>query len=98
MLKLFPVLLMALASSLGHAAESIYDPVQNTWILNNGWIQATFQLTPDSRFITQSINDLRSGDFWLASLTQPSSPIHLQAGNDLFDARRQYQLLSQYTV
>src|ERR1035438_7518867 len=34
----------------------------------------------------------------MAPSNQPSSLIHLQAGNDVFDAHRQYSLLDQYTV
>ena len=98
MLKLFPILLMALASTVGHAAGSVYDPNLQTWVLSNGWIQATFQITADGHFLTQSIYDFRSGDVWMAPSNQPSSLIHLQAGNDVFDAHRQYSLLDQYTV
>lgn len=98
MLKSSVPLLMAFACFVGNAAESAYDPNLNTWVLNNGWIQATFQLTPDGHFLTQSISDLRSGDSWIAAAGQPSSPIHLQAGNDVFDAHRQYTLLDQYTT
>src|SRR5208283_3349497 len=41
---------------------------------------------------------LQTGESWMAPANQPSSPIHLQAGNDVFDASRQYSLLDQYTV
>jgi hypothetical protein len=92
------ILSMALAGSVAHAADSVYDPNTNTWVLGNGWIQATFQLTPDGHFLTQSIYNLQSGDSWMAPANQPASPIHLQAGNDIFDASRQYSLLDQYTV
>ncbi len=98
MLKSLLILSMALAGSVARAADTSYDPNLNTWVLGNGWIQATFQLTPDGHFLTQSINDLHNGDSWTAPANQPSSPIHLQAGNDVFDASRQYSLLDQYTV
>jgi hypothetical protein len=98
MLKSLLILSMALAGSVARAADTSYDPNLNTWVLGNGWIQATFQLTPDGHFLTQSINDLQNGDSWTAPANQPSSPIHLQAGNDVFDANRQYSLLDQYTV
>jgi len=89
---------MALTVPVGRTAQSVYDPNQNTWVLSNGWIQATFQITADGHFLTQSVNDLTTGDMWSAPANQPSSPIHLQAGNDIFDANRQYSLLDQYTV
>jgi hypothetical protein len=89
---------MALAGSAGHAAQASYDPNRNTWVLDNGWIQANFQLTPDGRFLTRFIYDVRDGDLWMAPANQPSSPIHLQAGHDVFDANRQYSLLDQYTA
>jgi len=98
---MFRVLLMslvALGGSIGHAAESVYDPSQNTWALSNGTVLASFQLTADGHFLTQAIADLGRGDLWMAPLNQPSSPIHLQAGNDIFDASRQYRLVDQYTV
>ena len=36
-------------------AQSNFDPEQNTWTLSNGWIRASFQLTPDGFFLTQQI-------------------------------------------
>ena len=96
MRKSIPILLMALAGFVAHAAQSVYDPDLNTWVLSNGLIQATFQLTPDGHFLAQSVYDLQNGDLWAASATHPSSPIHLRAGLDVFDANRQYSLLDQY--
>ena len=96
--SLVMMLFAALAGSVGHAADSVYDPNLNTWVLSNGLVQASFQLTADGHFLTQSILDLRSGDLWMAPAGQASSPIHLQAGNDVFDASRQYTLLDQFAA
>jgi hypothetical protein len=98
MVKRVLILLAVLGGSASHAAQSVYDPNLNTWVLGNGFIQASFQLTRDGHFLTQAICDLRNGDLWMAPVNQPSSPIHLQAGNDVFDAGRQYTLLDQYTL
>src|ERR1035437_1868004 len=78
------------------AAQSTFDPDQNTWVMGNGWVQAVFQLSADGHFLTQEISDLRSGDRWTASPNRPGSPILLTAGRDVFDAQRQYALLNQF--
>src|ERR1035437_10185128 len=77
-------------------AQSIFDPDQNTWTLSNGWIRASFQLTPEGFFQTQQISDLQSGDQWVASADQPTSPVRLQADSDLFDAQTRFFLVGQY--
>lgn len=79
------------------AAQAGFDANQNTWTISNGVVEAVFQLTPDGHFVTRSIASLQSGDLWLAAPGQPSSPIHFQAGSDVFDAQRQYTLASQYS-
>ena len=79
------------------AAQSIYDPQQSRWTLNNGWIRASFRLTPEGYFLTQEIADLQSGDSWTASPNRPTSPVRLQADDDLFSASTPFQLLGQYT-
>ena len=33
-------------------AQSNFDAEQNVWTLSNGWLRATFQLTPDGYFLT----------------------------------------------
>ena len=78
-------------------AQTAFDPGQRTWTLGNGWIQAVFQLTPEGFFRTQSIYDFTIGDRWTTSANQPSSPIHLVAGADTFDANRTFALADQYT-
>lgn len=82
-------------SALGGQAS--FDPNQNVWSITNGLIQATFQLTPDGHFLTQSIASLQSGDLWTAAPGQPATLIHFQAGGDLFDVNRQYTLSNQYS-
>ena len=77
-------------------ADSSFDPDQNIWTLSNGWIRASFQLTPEGFFRTQQISDLQSGDQWTASPNSPTSPILLQADSDLFDAQTQYFLVAAY--
>ncbi|HWC95462.1 MAG TPA: alpha-galactosidase [Candidatus Sulfopaludibacter sp.] len=46
--------------------------------------------------MTQSITNLQNGDLWTAAPAQPSSLIHFQAGDDVFDVHRQYTLTDQY--
>ena len=60
-------------------------------------VQATFRLTPEGYFLTQSIVDLVDGDVWAASTNPGTSLVHLQAGKDLFDSQRQFFLVDQYT-
>ena len=98
MLRWFWILWAALACSIGHAATSSFDPTQNTWVLTNGWIQVNLKLAPDGHFAVQSIFDTRNGDSWIASPSQPASPIHIQAGSEVFDGQRLYSLLDQYTT
>src|SRR5690348_15698889 len=78
-----------------YAAQSNFDPDQNTWTLNNGWVNAVFQLTVDGHFVAQELDDLRSGDRWTAAINQPSALIRWQAGSEVFDAQRQYMLMGQ---
>jgi len=85
------------AAEIASGAQATFDPTSNTWAVNSGAIRATFQLTPQGNFLTQSISDPQRGAVWSASASQPSSLVHLQAGNDLFDAHRQFILLDQYT-
>src|ERR1035441_11053908 len=63
-------------------AQANFDAEQNTWILSNGWIRASFQLTPEGYFLTQQISDLQSGDQWAASPNRPTSPVRLQTDRD----------------
>jgi alpha-galactosidase len=88
---------LSLGTPLLYSAQSVYNADQSTWTLNSGVIQAAIQLTTDGYLRVQSIYDFTSGDSWSASANQPSSPIHFQAGGEVFDASRQYQLLDQYT-
>jgi hypothetical protein len=79
-------------------AQSNFDPVQNSWTLSNGLIRATFELTAEGFFLTREFSDLKSGDQWVPSLNRPTSPIRLQAGNDLFNSQTQFFLVSQYAA
>src|SRR5450759_1329947 len=90
------VLNITLLAGLAFGAQSDFDPDQNTWSLSNGWIRATFQLTPEGFFVTQQISDLQSGDQWTASPNRPTSPIRLQADRDLFDAQTRFFLFVHY--
>ncbi len=85
---------MSLWAPVSFGAQSIFDPEQNTWTINNGWVYAVFELTPEGHFLAREVDDLHSGDRWTASPNQPSALIRLQAGNELFDARRQYVLVN----
>ncbi len=76
-------------------AQSNFDPEQTTWTLSNGWIRASFQLTPDGYFLAQELFDLQSGDRWAPSPNRPTSPIRLQTDSDVFDAQTQFFLVAQ---
>jgi hypothetical protein len=86
---------VALFCSSCFAAQSNYDHATNTWSLNNGLVRAIFQLTPDGYFLTHRVEDLQTGDRWTASPGHPSSPIHLQAAGEVFNAARQWVLYGQ---
>ena len=88
------VINITLLSGLAFGAQSNFDPDQNTWTLSNGWIRASFQLTPEGFFLTQQISDLQSGDQWAASGNRPASPVRLQADSDLFDAQTRFFLVA----
>ena len=90
-------LLWITVSACGFAAQANFNAEQNVWLLTNTVMQAAFQLTPDGRFLTQSISSFDSGDLWTAAPGQPSSLIHFQAGAGLYDAHTQYKLIDQYT-
>ena len=87
--------LLCLTTAFG--SQSIFDASTNKWTVNNGAIQAVFRYTPEGNFVMLSISDLGNGDTWTPSSSQATSLIRLQAGNDVFDARRQFVLLDQYT-
>jgi hypothetical protein len=95
--KAIAIGLLCLATA-AFGSQSTFDPTVNKWTLNNGAIQAALRLTPEGSFVLQSISDLGNGDSWTPSASQPTSLIRLQAGNDIFDVRRQFTLLDQYTV
>jgi alpha-galactosidase len=81
----------------GFAAQANFNADQNVWLLTTNVIQAAFQLTPDGRFVTQSVSNFESGDLWTAAPGQPSSLIHFQAGANLYDAHTQYTVTDQHT-
>src|SRR5579872_4861226 len=91
------ILAATLLAISAYCAQSTFDASSNKWTLTNGQIQASFRLTAAGNFVTNSISNLLTGDNWSPPLSQPSSIIHLQAGNDLFDGNRQFLLLDQYT-
>jgi alpha-galactosidase len=87
--------IFALLGSSCFAAQSNFDQGANTWTLTNGWVRAVFQLTPGGNFLAHRIEDLQTGDQWTASPGVPTSPVRLQAGNEVFDAARQWVLYGQ---
>src|SRR5262245_11197452 len=88
---------ITLAANVDFGAQSVFDPAQRTWVLNNGWIRSVFQLTQEGYFQAVSLSDLRSGDQWTASPARAMTPIRLQIGTDNFDAQTQYDLAEHYT-
>src|SRR6516162_9924593 len=87
--------LLTVVSACG-ASQANFDPEQAQWTLTNGSVRAIFRLTPEGYFLTQEISDLQSGDRWAASPNRPTSPVRIQADNDLFDAQTPFQLVAQY--
>ena len=57
-LSLIGLSIMLLAGLAFGGAQSNFGPGQKTWTLSNGWICASFQLTPEGFFLTQQISDL----------------------------------------
>jgi alpha-galactosidase len=88
---------MSLLAGGCFGAQSFFDAQQNTWVVTNGWVRASFQLRPDGLFTAQWIADLQSGDLWTAPQDQISTPIHLQAGSEVYDGSRAYTLIDHYT-
>jgi hypothetical protein len=88
---------MSLSITAGFGAQSQFDPQQNSWTLTNSVLSASFRLGPDGLFSQQWIADLQSGDLWYPSPDHLSTPIHFQAGNELYDSSRSYALIDQYT-
>ena len=72
-----------------------FDPEQNRWRLDNGRIEAVFQLTPAGAFQLQHLTDLSSKDTWTAPEGSPSSPVRFQVGSHWYDAQTPFRLLSQ---
>ena len=85
-----------LAGSAFGGSQADFDHDQNLWTLSNGWIRAVFQLTPEGYFLTRQISDIQSGDQWNASPNRTTSPVRLQADNDVFDAQTRFLLNAQY--
>jgi hypothetical protein len=77
-------------------AQANFDPEQNLWTMSNGWIRAIFQITPEGYFLTRQLADLQSGDQWNASANRTTSPVRLQADNDVFDASTRFLLIAEY--
>lgn len=91
----FVLLLLSLCFGAAQAAEARFNPELNTWTLDNGWIQATIQLS-NGRLTSQSVRDSRSGDVWRAP-TDAASLIRMQAGDQVYDGQRSYVLIDQST-
>jgi hypothetical protein len=93
-----PILLLvapALLCLSSAQAEFLFDPEQSRWQLNNGRVEAVFQLTPAGTFEFQSIRDLQTGDSWTAPVGSLSSPVRLRVDSRWYGAQTPYRLLSQ---
>lgn len=91
-MRSFLVLLWALSVA---KAGFQCDSEQNRWRLDNGRIEAVFQLTPAGAFQLQSLTDLSSKDTWTAPESAPSSPLRFLVGSRWYDAQTPFRLLSQ---
>src|ERR1041384_3459572 len=98
MYKAVPCLLwISLWTGPGFTAQSLFNQQQTTWTLTNGWIRAEFQLTPEGYFQTLALSDARNGDQWTASPARPMTPVHFATDANIYDAARQYTMVSHST-
>src|SRR6266849_4281834 len=81
------------AALFGATPQVRFDPTQQRWTLENGWIRASFQMTGDSLFQFVSIQDFHSGDIWVAPNSRPSSPVRFQVDGDWFDYTTPFQVI-----
>ena len=91
------LLWVSFAASLGSAAQSTFDPQQNSWTLTNGWISAQVALSSSGTFSLRWLTDQVSGDVWTAPPGQASTPIRLQLGGQVYNESTPYTLSDQYT-
>jgi alpha-galactosidase len=91
------LLLASLLPGVLPGAQSYFDSQANRWTISGTRSSVTFRLTENGAFIAESLQDLQSGDFWLAA-GQKSAPIRMQAGNDVYDSDRMYALVNHYVT
>jgi alpha-galactosidase len=94
--KVAILLWMPLWAPWAFGASGTFDSYRKIWTLSSDSVSAVFQLTPEGYFLAQSIASPSTGDQWVASLNQPTSPVLLQTDTDTFDAHRRYRLVDQY--
>lgn len=98
MRKAIQILLwVTFSAAIGSAAQSTFDPQQNSWTLTNGWISAQFALSPAGIFSMSWLADQKNGDLWMAPSGQVSTPVRLQLGGSVYNESTQYALSDQYT-
>ncbi|MEO7145208.1 MAG: glycoside hydrolase family 36 protein [Bryobacteraceae bacterium] len=96
--RLFAILLPCLFLSAAAACADFqfsYDQSGQLWTLNNGVIQATFQLNQSGQFTFQQLVNLSDGAIWNAPSTRPSSPIRFTLNSTTYDATTQFTLVDQ---
>lgn len=72
-----------------------FDAEQRLWTLNNGVVEAAFQLTPAGAFEFRRLSDVRSQEVWAPPEGVASSPIRLVVDGVAWDARTPFRLVSQ---
>ena len=101
-MSLRPILLAVfLVMSVGSARADFryaFDTENSRWQLNNGEIEAVFQLTPSGTFEFQSLTGLKSEGTWTAPIARPSSPIRFTVDDIFYNARTRFTLVKQFAT
>ena len=74
-----------------------FDPQLQQWDLSNGAIRVVLRLDPDGHFSLAELDQLASGQTWLAPQGEASSPILVRMGSKTYDSSTLYSLVDEYT-
>src|SRR4051812_14262008 len=91
-MRLGLLLLVSILPAALPAAQSIFDAQANRWTIVGAQTGIALQLTESGAFIAEWLTDNQSGDRW-DGFNQRSAPIRLQAGNEVYDTDRMYELV-----
>src|SRR5262245_40074903 len=71
-----------------------YREDEQSWLIGNPLIQATFQVDGDGHFRYVALEDCNSGRLWHAAETGPSSPVNLTIDGIQLDEQTPYTVVS----